>query len=65
MIHLGVYLTYPPESEMCRCQWGDQAGGLSCADPGARTPIGARGIITFLKPYQINVLLTEEMVEAQ
>ena len=24
---------------------GDWAEGLACADPGARTPIGARGII--------------------
>jgi hypothetical protein len=37
--------------------WG-RAEGLACADPGARTPIGASGNSTLLKiphtkPYQI------------
>jgi hypothetical protein len=31
---------------------GARAEGLACADPGARTPIGASGIFLSTKPLQ-------------
>ena len=31
---------------------GGRAEGLACADPGARTPIGASGIVLFINQFK-------------
>ena len=41
---------------------GGRAEGLACADPGARTPIGASGISISRSPSALRAVVLENMI---